>query len=885
MEPFTSPGHTKRYSVRQFALLALCLFLLLSFFFRRAYLPDYTVFSNDGPLGGISSQCARLPGTFYGLWQDLNWLGGAGPGAVPNLSTGLNLFSGSPLAFSKLYAPFATFFLGLSVWFCLRQWKFSPLACFLGGLAGTLNGDFLSTACWGVAGQPICFGLNFLALGAAAPRTGMVGWLRLVLAGFAIGLGVTEAFDIGAIFSLFTGAFILFKEMTGEGAPAPKAVKGIARLALVSICAAFIATGALATLIGTQIQGVAGMGQDEATKQARWDQATQWSLPKSETLSVIIPGLFGYRMDTPDGGNYWGAIGRDAQWDRYLAAKQGPPPDPHYFLRYSGGGVYAGVSVVLIAIWGLIQSLRKDGSPFSPAQKKLIWFWGIAALLGLLLAFGKYAPFYRLFYSLLYASTMRNPAKFVHVVNFAIVILFGFGVDALSRRFFDSPATALRGLPDQIKTWWAKAHLFDKRFTKVLLFSFIVSVIGWFLYSRSRGDLLSHLQETGFGAEAAAAIASFSLVQVGKFVLLFALTLGLLIATLSGYFSGNRARLGGILLGVIVCVDLAWADVPWPITYNWKEKYESNPIIDLLRKNPWEARVAVVPFQPPQQLALVNQLYESEWKQQLFQFYNVQSLNDVQRPRPSEDFIAFETAFTPTHDTNTMNRVTRHWELTNTRYFIGAAGFVPVLNEQLDPAQKRFRVVQAFNIVPKPGVAQPMKFEELTAVPEANGQFALIEFTGAMPRASLYSNWQVSTNDQETLKKLASADFDPRGTVLVANQIAPATNPGTNAPGTVEYQSYASRDVILKARASAPSILLLNDKNDANWKVLVDGKPQPLLRCNYVMRGVQLPAGEHKVEFHFRQPMGPVYVSFAAVGMALLLLGITIVQSRKAPAN
>src|SRR3954452_6721022 len=124
MQPSTSPGQINRSSARQFWLLALCLFLLLSFFFRRAYLPDYTVFSNDGPLGAISAQCAQPPGTFFGFWGDLNWLGGASPSSLPNLSSGLDLALGGPLAFSKLYAPFALFFLGLSAWFCFRQWNF-----------------------------------------------------------------------------------------------------------------------------------------------------------------------------------------------------------------------------------------------------------------------------------------------------------------------------------------------------------------------------------------------------------------------------------------------------------------------------------------------------------------------------------------------------------------------------------------------------------------------------------------------------------------------------------------------------------------------------------------------------------------------------------------
>ena len=68
-------------------------------------------------------------------------------------------------------------------------------------------------------------------------------------------------------------------------------------------------------------------------------------------------------------------------------------------------------------------------------------------------------------------------------------------------------------------------------------------------------------------------------------------------------------------------------------------------------------------------------------------------------------------------------------------------------------------------------------------------------------------------------------------------------------------------------------MLLLNDHFDPNWHVWIDGKPSALLRCNYVMRGVQVPAGDHQIEFRFAPPTTTLYVSLAAVGAGLALLG------------
>ena len=49
----------------------------------------------------------------------------------------------------------------------------------------------------------------------------------------------------------------------------------------------------------------------------------------------------------------------------------------------------------------------------------LLWFWIGTCVLSLLFAFGRFAPFYQLLYALPYFSAIRNPAKFLHVFDFA----------------------------------------------------------------------------------------------------------------------------------------------------------------------------------------------------------------------------------------------------------------------------------------------------------------------------------------------------------------------------------------------------------------------------------------------------------------------------------
>jgi hypothetical protein len=877
--------------VRQFGLVALCLLIVLGFLFRDGLRPGRTVFSNDGPLGAISAKCAAMPSSYHGYWQDLNWLGGAGPSASPDVSMTLGLVAG-PLIFSKIYAPFALLFLGLSAWLCFRQWKLSPLACILGGIAASLNSGFFSTACWGVAAQPLSFGLDFLALAALADETSPRRWLRVALAGFAVGMGVMEAFDIGAIFSVVVAAFVVFQALASEGTISRRMGWGIARLSLVALCAAFIAASVVSGLVGTQIQGIAGMGQDAASKAQRWDEATQWSMPKGETLSIFVPGIYGFRMDTPDGGNYWGRCGRHGSWDRYFASgKQEPRPDSRaFFLRYGGGSPYAGVVVVLLALWTVVQAFRKKDPVFGMAQRKFIWFWSGMALICALVGFGRFAPFYQLFYALPFASTMRNPGKFFHVVEWVLVILFAYGVDGLSRRCSAAPGAAIRGLSAQLQAWWAKAGAFDKNWVKGSAVALAGSLVGWLIYSASRERLVAYLQEVDFDATMASAIASFSIRQVGWFVLLLAISLSLVTLLLSGYFSGPRARVGAILLGLLLVGDLGCANVPWVMTWNWEQKYATNPVIEMLREKPYEHRVAALPFHAPQQFALFSQVYDIEWKQQLFQYYNIQSLDVIMMPRAPVDYVAFETALYFDGTTNTLHHLTRRWQLTNTRYLLGAAGFLDVLNQQIDPLQHRFRIAASFDIVPKPGIPVPTGLDELTAVIKPDGQYAVFDFTGALPRAKLYANWQVSTNGEAALKELASVDFDPERTVLVESPSIPnpkalSTLNSQSVTNSVEYTSYAPKRIVLQAKAGGPSVLLLNDRFDPSWKVSVDGKPETLLRCNYLMRGVQVPPGEHVIEFRFAPSIDTLYVSLAAVALGLMLCGLLALYSWKQPAS
>src|SRR5207245_2448062 len=105
--------------------------------------------------------------------------------------------------------------------------------------------------------------------------------------------------------------------------------------------------------------------------------------------------------------------------------------------------------------------------------------------------------------------------------------------------------------------------------------------------------------------------------------------------------------------------------------------------------------------------------------------------------------------------------------------------------------------------------------------------------------------------------------FDATRTLIVSDPVPEP--PGAGAASTnadaVEFVSYAPKHIELRAAAPRPSVLLLNDKFDPGWKVTVDGKSANLLRCNFIMRGVYLPAGQHAIIFKFQPDAKMFYVT------------------------
>ena len=124
------------------------------------------------------------------------------------------------------------------------------------------------------------------------------------------------------------------------------------------------------TLVGSQITGIAGTGQDTETKQ-HWDWATQWSMPKIETLGPVCS--WAVRLSDGHAKRHDGIPSRRLQRRQLLGRRR--TRSGHRPLFCSGNEVPTAwidaihrrrqlcrVLVTLVALWAMAQSLRRQNS-------------------------------------------------------------------------------------------------------------------------------------------------------------------------------------------------------------------------------------------------------------------------------------------------------------------------------------------------------------------------------------------------------------------------------------------------------------------------------------------------------------------------------------------
>lgn len=153
-----------------------------------------------------------------------------------------------------------------------------------------------------------------------------------------------------------------------------------------------------------------------------------------------------------------------------------------------------------------------------------------------------------------------------------------------------------------------------------------------------------------------------------------------------------------------------------------------------------------------------------------------------------------------------------------------------------------------------------------------------------LPRAWLASNERALSEPEQlevirTGRLPGAGPWEPLQTALVESETGVRSNASVTT-GSAEVTRHEPNLIAVKTRAAAPALLILSENHYPGWRAKVDGRQVEILRVNYNLRGVVLPAGEHTVEFVYRPKSVLVGLVISLLTLALLILWWTRVTKK-----
>jgi len=477
---------------------------------------------------------------------------------------------------------------------------------------------------------------------------------------------------------------------------------------------------------------------------------------------------------------------------------------------------YAGVVVLMLAGAAFI-GLRSD------RQRKQITFWSVALVVSLLWSLGGATPFYHIPYALIPGTKyFRAPATIFFVGTLALALLACAGTE----RFLQLRVSR------KYVVGWAIGGLVIALLASVGALS---SIAESFADARALDRVQANNPALVLGAWRSLA---FVLVVAG---LWFAATRGKVSSTVVAW-----------ALVVFMAVDF-WTieHVYWMFMPPAKVIYASDPIIEMLKKEPQPVRVLPLQVRPTAQ----RDVFLSADGLMSHRIRNVLGYHGNQIGRYDE-LIGNNSNDNRFIAPNVM-------QLTNTRYlltnipdlpFIGNTTLAkgPVVNASGDTIYLyRLNSENPYSWVTPVAVKAP---DEQVLATILNSRFDIT-------RAALF----------DTSANVAVA----QGVQSLPNPLAIKTSVRHYEPGRVQID--------LSAPAPEGSSLVVSENYYPGWVASVDGKPARIGRADYTMIGVELPQGARSVELNFTSPIyekGKM-ITWVAIALGFLMLGAGMWRDRR----
>ncbi|MBI5876065.1 MAG: YfhO family protein [Chloroflexi bacterium] len=451
-------------------------------------------------------------------------------------------------------------------------------------------------------------------------------------------------------------------------------------------------------------------------------------------------------------------------------------------------------------------------------DRPVVLFAFLLAALSAVLALGHFTPVYAIASGLPLLSSFRIPARWLFITSVAAIILIGHGADGL---------LALARDPS------ARPQLLRLRRMLTILYLALALTVPFALVARPPDDAALK-QEDVFSIERVTTREQVVARLPGE-AIAFALLGGAALAAFWALTLRPAARGPAAALLVIAGIDLCGASGAVGIAPSYWDG--ARPLAEFVKQNDPCARI----FSTGGYLDVVPRLGDAEpagWRVLASSGENDLPLG-LQR----------------TEDLLTAGTFLQYLRLTSTHWLVIPRELPKVVN-------RHARIGQATAA----GLSRVWQSDALN----------VYEVPDPLPRVFVVYDVTAADTREAALAWLANPQSDVQNAAVVEDALS-LLKPRTGLRATpARLRSYGALDVQVEADAQAPGLLVLTDVLYPGWRVWVDGVEQPIVRADYLFRGVWIGAGSHQVAFRFESGVFLLGALVSGITAATALVGWAI---------
>lgn len=673
-------------------------------------------------------------------------------------------------------AAFFTFVLARSLGLGWAAATLAGLAFGLGGflMAQTPNLNIMTGAVW----LPL---ILYGVLQAIRRRS----WLVALLAGLPLALQILTAQPQVVFYSLVTLAgYALYRVsldfFSGDHRRQPGyAGQTLLLLALVVLSGLLLAAPQLIPTY--ELQQLSVRAQERGV-----DFLTENSLPPLMWLNLLLPSAFGNNVTGFSGG------------------------DP-----FQEDFIYLGFIPLVLSFFGIAALWRERTGPHWRERLFFLLLFIAAAML----AMGRFTPLYQLLIQYLPGFALfRIPARWLMVVNLALAILAGLGLEAmlakgLTRRSYGLLLLAGLVLITGVSLSWI----------------FRAELLGWSeQLSGVSPKLVTAFLDKSFSLQPVYEGRWLALLRVPALLLAFNFILAVTLFSLLAARRLTHPTFAGLVI-LATALDLVLAggttiNPTKPADWWWQLSGGAGYVLNNLEAG------RVFPLGMGSEALTVSHL--GQYFPSVYQLHSAGGHASSLRLERHETFLK---------ETNPVQAL----QVVGVRYLL-AEGYIGA-----DAA-----------------AAYPIVY--------ADEQSIVHENKAPLPRAFVAHQVVQAEQPAEALAHFQNRQLDPRQTVVIESTgPLPQPDPATGSGDVVAISRQHPQVVEIRASLSSAGYLVLLDSFYPGWVATIDDQPGPVYRANYIGRAVFVPAGDHLVRFEYRPG------SFR-VGLGLALLAALLIAAMAA---